>query len=148
MERGLDDVGESLGVLEVTNGNSQDAALILADLSGLHNDRLMYIRNGMQATMRHIPPGQYRIMFQTGEKWDEIAESFQCAYATAVFDKTESFTEDERADGVEYSRLSITLHKVVGGNVRSRPIAKQAFARRRQLKGAQTNRQPLPAIKP
>lgn len=68
-----------------------------------------------------------------------MIESFLCAYGTAVFDKTESFTEEERANGIEYSRLGITLHKVVGGNARSSRIAKQAFARRRQPKGAQTN---------
>jgi len=123
--------GEGYGMLEVTNGNSQDAAVILADLAGIHDDRLMYIRSGMQATMRSIPPGQYRIKFQTGKNWDEDAESFLCVYGTAIFDKTESFTEEERADGIEYSRLSITLHKVVGGNARSSPIAKQAFARKR-----------------
>jgi hypothetical protein len=133
--------GGGHGIFEVNNGNSEDAAVILADVTGLHDDRLMYIRGGMRATMSSIPPGKYRIMFQTGKNWDESIEDFQCVYGTEAFDRTESFTEEERAWGTEYSRLSITLHKVIGGNARSSPIPKQAFARKRPLQpnGLQTN---------
>jgi hypothetical protein len=126
--------GEGHGKLVVTNGNSQDAAVILADLASNQDDRLLYVRSGMQATMAGISPGQYRIKFQIGKNWDEVAENFQCATGTAVFDKTESFTEEERGDGIEYSRLSITLHKVVRGNARSSPIPRQAFIRRHLAK--------------
>lgn len=127
-------VGEGHGILEVTNGNSQDAAVILADLTGQQDGRLMYVRNGMQATMTRISPGRYRIMFQVGKNWDESSETFRCVTGTAAFDQTESFKEEERADGIEYSRLRITLHRVVGGNARSSPIAKPMFVRRRLSK--------------
>jgi hypothetical protein len=130
-EPGYEPGGESHGRLVVTNGNSQDAAVILADLAAQEDGRLMYIRSGMQATMTGILPGQYQIMFQTGKNWDERAENFRCVADTALFDKTESFTEDERPDGIEYSRLSITLHKVAGGNARTRSIAQQSFVRKR-----------------
>jgi hypothetical protein len=123
--------GDGHGSLVVTNGNPQDAAVLLADQAGQQDDRLMYVRSGMQATMTGIPPGQYQIKFQIGKNWDERAEQFRCVIGTDVFDKTRSFTEEERADSIEYSRLSITLHKVVGGKARTSAIAQQAFVRRR-----------------
>lgn len=42
-------------------------------------------------------------------------------------ERTQYFTEEERANGIEYSRLTITLHKVVEGNARSSPITKQGI---------------------
>jgi hypothetical protein len=119
------------GTLAVTNGNLQDAAVILADQADQGDDRLMYIRSGQQATMTGILPGQYRIKFQIGKGWDKRAEQFLCVTSTDVFDKTKSFTEEERANGIEFSRLSITLHKVVGGNARTSAIDHRAFVRRR-----------------
>jgi hypothetical protein len=133
-EPGLLLASDGHGRLVVTNGNPQDAAVLLADQAGQQDDRLMYVRSGMQATMAGIPPGQYRIKFQIGKNWDERVEQFRCVTGTAVFDKTKSFTEAERADGIEYSRLSITLHKVVGGNARTSAIAQQCFVRRRTYK--------------
>jgi hypothetical protein len=82
--------------------------------------------------MRNIPAGQYRIMFQTGSSWDPSEERFRCPVGTAVVDKTEVFTEEQQLDGTEYSRIRITLHKVVRGAASTSPIAKQAFARRRR----------------
>jgi hypothetical protein len=132
---------EGHGKLNVTNGNADYAAVILASDSAQVTDWLVYVRAGMSATMNRIPTGTYRLMFQIGGTWDDMEETFKCASATGVFDRAAAFEEQEKADRVEYTEISITLHKLIGGNARtlafaSEPIspAPQRFRRVHELR--------------
>jgi hypothetical protein len=123
--------GEGHGTLNVTNGNADDAAVILASDSAQVTDRLVYIRAGTSATMNRIPKGTYRLMFQIGRTWDDKTETFKCANATGVFDSAAAFDEEEKSDRVEYTEISITLHKLIGGNARTSALPQSQFHRRR-----------------
>jgi hypothetical protein len=123
---------EGHGTLTIINGNSEDAAVIISNSALDGFDRLVYVRAGMTATMEAMSPGQYHMIFQTGRGWDEQAEDFKCASGTWSFDRTASFEEEETADGIEYSDISVTLHKLVDGNARTTRIDPTAFRRRRR----------------
>jgi hypothetical protein len=123
---------EGHGKLNITNGNAEDAAVILASTTTLTTDRLVYVRADMSAPMTGITTGQYRMMFQIGRVWDDQAEAFRCVSATGVFDSLAVFEEHEKSDGVEYTEISITLHKLVGGNARTSILPKEHFRRRRR----------------
>jgi len=118
--------------LTVTNGNPEDAAVTVSNVVPKSDDRLMYVRAGMTAIMGGFAPGQYRVVFQIGKEWDEQAEAFNCVSGTSVFDRTASFEEAETANGVEFSNIRVTLHKLVGGNARTTPVDPTAFRRRRR----------------
>jgi hypothetical protein len=120
------------GTLTISNGNSEDSAVILSNSAMDSDDRLMYIRAGMTAIIRNIPPGQYRIQFQIGKSWDAEAERFRCVIATAMFDRTASFEENETEHEIQYADIQITLHKLSGGNARTTSITPAAFLRRRK----------------
>lgn len=128
------------GELTVVNGNSEDAAVILAGepatpAFGVETpDRLFHVRARMEATISEIPPGRYRIKFQIGKNWDSEAETFQCLSATAMFDQGEDFKEEKTEKGVRSSSIRVTLHRVVGGTARTRPINAGAFRRRRKIR--------------
>jgi hypothetical protein len=119
------------GKLTVVNGNSDDAGVILSSSVPETPDRLFYVRAGMEATISGIAPGRYRIKFQIGKYWNPNEEVFQCVSATAVFDKEETYEEQETETDVEYSHVHLTLHRVVGGKARTTPLASTAFRRRR-----------------
>lgn len=121
------------GELTVVNGNSEDAAVILSNSAVETPDRLFYVRAGMEAKITEIPPGRYRVMFQTGKKWDSESERFQCVLATKIFDRGEAFEEQRTETDVQYSHIRLTLHKVVGGNARTAPLDPSAFQRRRRI---------------
>jgi hypothetical protein len=129
-ESAYEGVVQGFGKLTIINGNSEDAAVILASSAPQNPDRLIYIRAGMEATLTEIPPGQYRVKFQIGKIWDPEAEVFQCVLATAIFDQEDTFEEEKTETGVQYSDVHLTLHKVVGGNVRTTPMDRSAFRRR------------------
>lgn len=116
--------------MTVNNGNSDDAVVMLSGSDVDATDRLFYVRAGMEATMTEITPGRYRIKFQIGKNWDSEGEVFRCVPTTAIFDHEESFEERETEVDVQYSHVHITLHKVVGGNARTRPLDPNAFRRR------------------
>jgi hypothetical protein len=85
----------TLGELPQNQGreqlHSEDAAVILSNSAVETPDRLFYVRAGMEAKITEIPPGRYRVMFQTGKKWDSESEIFQCVLATKIFDRGEAF---------------------------------------------------------
>lgn len=116
--------------LRISNGNTEDAAVLIANATAETSDRLIYIRAGMTAAMGRIAPGQYRLTFQLGRDWDARAEGFRCASSTSIFDRLASFEERETDKGVEYSTVEITLHKLAGGNAHTSPVATAAFRRR------------------
>ncbi len=131
---------QGYGKLIVTNGNSDDAALIVSDAAAVLDDRLIYVRAGMTTTMNGIPPGQYRLTFQIGKGWDAATENFRCVNATAVFDQMTSFAERNVSDRLEYSEVSVTLHKLVGGNAHTTRVSPAVFRRRRTALAPQTVR--------
>jgi hypothetical protein len=120
------------GELTIRNGNSLDAAVIIENSAPDGNDRLVYVRAGLETTIMSIPPGQHRLKFQIGSDWDKQAEHFGCVSATAIFDRTASYEERETAKGIEYSTVQVTLHKVVDGNAYTTPIDPAAFRRGRR----------------
>jgi hypothetical protein len=124
--------GEGHGTLKIINGNSEDAAVILSNVKTDDDDRLVYVRAGMTATLDAIEVGEYRMIFQIGRVWNDETEEFGCPIATAAFDQVASFEEHDKPDRIQYTEISITLHKLVGGNARTTAIARRAFHRRRK----------------
>jgi hypothetical protein len=131
-ELAVEGTNEGHGKLTIINGNSEDAAVILASAETGTDDRLVYVRADSTATLDGVVPGQYRMKFQIGKDWDGQAEQFRCVSATAEFDRAASFEELEKSDGIEYTEIRITLHKLRGGNARTTRIARSAFHRRRK----------------
>jgi hypothetical protein len=121
------------GKLTVNNGNSDDAAVMIASPDPDTPDRLFYIRAGMEATMAEILPGRYQIKFQVGRIWEP--ESCKCVLATAIFEREESFEEQrietDAGTELQYAHIHLTLHEVLGGNARTTPISPNAFRRRK-----------------
>jgi hypothetical protein len=132
-ESDYDHTVKGYGELTVVNGNSEDAAVIVSNSAVETPDRLFFVRAGMEAKITEIPPGRYRVMYQTGKNWDSESERFQCVLATAVFEGPKVFEEQETETDVRYSHITLTLHKVVGGNARTTPLGPSAFRRRRRI---------------
>ncbi len=76
--------------------------------------RMVSVPNGRSATV-NVSGGRYQIFVRYG------------AGPNYSYSKGESFTVEEDAGG--YSEITITLHKVAGGNYGSRPSNKEEFDR-------------------
>lgn len=124
--------GNGHGELTITNGNrEEDAAVIVANSTEDTDDRLIFVRAGMVATMRQITPGQYKLTFQFGLSWDSQKEDFVCDRYTKVFDQPVFFTETRDPDGIGYHELHITLTPVPNGKAATTRVNDALFRRRR-----------------
>jgi uncharacterized protein (TIGR03000 family) len=119
-------------IVAVDNGTATDAVVKVIRLNGEERMvRNFYVPHGKQFSAEKIPPGRYVLRVAFGIDWDATARKFS---ADRSFSETEAFdvTEEETAGEIIYSRITITLHKVVDGNFKSDPIDEDAFSRTKE----------------
>jgi hypothetical protein len=117
------------GELEVQNGTSDDAVISLYDLAGDETIREVYVKANHAVQMKEIPVGTYRLAYMAGLDWDEGDATFRCDPDYAEFERNFVFTEETNQQGVQYHAVTVTLHRVVGGNVRTKRISRKEFLR-------------------
>jgi hypothetical protein len=124
-----EDVGANgYGELTVDNGTAEDA---VARLSGTGDDTLrwFFVKAHSAAHVAQIPKGTYRLTFTTGLNWVESEETFSWHPSYTEFERPFEFDEQRNSEGVQYHRISVTLHPVAFGNIRTRPITREEFLR-------------------
>ncbi len=122
------DVGTSgHGVLEVQNGTNEDAVLSLYDSATDETIREVYVQARHSIRIKRIPVGTYQLVYTAGLDWDGSAAIFRCDPDYAQFERDFAFTEERDQEGVQYHSITVTLHPVVGGNVRTKKISRQEF---------------------
>ncbi len=124
-----DDNGTTgLGKLTVENGTASDAVVRLVDTNNNSTVRWFYVQSKAAATVGGIEPGIYALMYTSGADWDEAADEFRVEPNYSAFER--QFTYSETPDGeniTKYKTISVTLHAVPSGNVRTRHISRQEF---------------------
>lgn len=125
----VNDVGISgLGKLTVENGTALDAAVRLSNSYTQETARWFYVWATATVTVDKIEPGTYALMYTTGADWDEETDEFRKGSDYSVFER--QFTYLETPDGgntTKYTTITVTLHAVPSGNVRTRHISRQEF---------------------
>lgn len=120
---------EGHSTLTVENGTETDALVrVIRIKSGEHLIRNFYIAAGSSFTAETVPPGHYVLRVAFGKDWNDTERRFNVRRS---FSQTEYFdiTEEEDSGGVTFSRMRITLHKVLNGNFKSHPISEEEFWR-------------------
>ncbi len=124
------DVGTTgYGVLGVQNGTNEDAVLSLYDSATDEKVRVreIYVEARHSVRMKNIPMGTYELAYTRGLDWvsDDI---FRCGDQDyAQFERQFVFTEERDQEGTHYDSITVTLHPVVGGNIRTKRISRQEF---------------------
>lgn len=116
------------GVLEVQNGTSEDAVLSLYDPAADETVREAYVQAKHSFRMKGVPMGTYELAYTTGLDWDTDGEIFRCGDPDyAQFERRFAFTEERDQEGIQYKTITVTLHPVIGGNVRTKRISREEF---------------------
>lgn len=126
----MPDVGTNgYGVLEAQNGSTEDAVLTLYDSAADETIREVYVAAKHSVRMEGIPEGTYELAYTHGLDWDGD-DKFRCGDQDyAQFERQLAFTEERDQEGVRYKTITVTLHPVVEGNVRTKKISRQEFLR-------------------
>ena len=116
--------------LTIKNGGSSDAIICLYSVSGDRTTRNEYVRKSSNYTISNIPQGEYKIRVFYGNDWNPTLENscgkkgnFETDINFSEFDRTEYFEDSERG----FTKATITLYTVVGGNASSSSIDQSKF---------------------
>jgi hypothetical protein len=99
-------------------------------LSDDRNDqtvRWFFVRAHTSAHMVHIPPGTDRLAFTTGLNWVESDDSFSWHPSYSEFERPLTYSEERDSEAIQYHKISVTLHTVPSGNVKTRAISREEF---------------------
>lgn len=130
------DGNAGLSDLTVNNGTGQDAVVKLVSSADNRAYRVVYVRAGDIWTIGKIAQGTYRLLVLQGGGWESDRERFQDEVSCREFDNPLTFVETRTSSPTSsgdteiethWSKQRVTLHKVIGGNVRTHPIAQEAF---------------------
>ncbi|GAA3022106.1 hypothetical protein [Streptosporangium longisporum] len=108
------------GSLEVRNGNPQDAVVIMT--RGGRKAVGVYVRKKSNFKIQGVRDGNYKIFYTFGEDWDAKARTFTRSCDFQQFGKSVRFTTVTTATQIRWSTWRITLHSVVGGNVKPKKV--------------------------
>ncbi|MFG2094999.1 hypothetical protein [Streptomyces sp. NPDC048612] len=114
-----------LGRLTVNNGTSSDAVVTLT--RGGRTAFSVYVRKGSKATVRSVNSGSYTVYFTTGEDWNGAKDSFTRGCSFEKFDDRANFRTVRVTGGTQYTVLTFTLNKVVGGNASTSTVPPGEF---------------------
>lgn len=124
------DVGtDGNGKLAVENGTNEDAVVRLSQLATAQTLRWFFVQAHRSAHVARIPDGSYRLAFTTGLNWVESEDTFSWHPSYAEFERTFEYREQRDSERVQYKSISVTLHPVPYGNVRTKPITRDEFLR-------------------
>lgn len=115
------------GVLRVENGTNQDADVRLFDSETNQVIRCFFVRAGDSAQVGEIPERTYVLRYSSGLDWDDREREFRWNPYYHQFEKEFVYTEVRVGNTVEYHDMSVTLHTVTGGNVRTHSISREQF---------------------
>lgn len=113
------DVGiDGRGELKVNNGTAEDAEIILYNVERDEQTRDVNVKAHNLFQITGIPVGTYELKYALGPACYQFERSF---------DYIEQRTEEADRVRINYKEISVTLHPVVGGNVRTKQISRSDF---------------------
>ena len=124
-----EDIGTNgYGKLTVDNGTTEDAVVRLSGIAD-NTLRFFFVKARSSAHAAQIPGGVYRLKFTTGLNWAESEDTFSWHPSYNEFERTFEFNEQRDSEGVHYHSISVTLHPVAFGNIRTKAITREDFLR-------------------
>ncbi|QIQ06466.1 hypothetical protein [Streptomyces liangshanensis] len=114
-----------LGRLTIKNGTSSDAVVTLT--KGQRTNFTVYIRKGKDATVRRVADGAYNVYFASGTDWNSSKRSFTRDCSFQKFDDKADFDTRQVSGGTQYTILTFSLQKTVGGNATTSEVPEAEF---------------------
>jgi len=118
------------GKLTVENGTSSDAEI---RLKSIDESYIFYIQGNHDVVVENVPDGNYQVLYESGEDWDDLSKDFTRNQSFFEFNDSLNFqtTQTEESDGTheETTIYTLTLHPVLNGNAEKHSISKAEFGR-------------------
>ena len=123
-----DDIDSSgHGELSISYQTSLDAVVRLYDRLTLETVRWFFVNARGSFTVKSIPEGDYNLAYSLGLDWANSEDAFRWNPSYHQFEKAIIYSEQTDKSGIQYKDISVTLHPVKGGNVRTKSISRSEF---------------------
>ncbi|WP_254407461.1 hypothetical protein [Streptomyces sp. GMY02] len=114
-----------LGQLTIRNGTSSDAVISLT--RGKRTVFTVYVRKDSKTTVRRVKDGSYTVYFTSGTDWNASKKSFTRDCSFEKFDDKADFRTVEVSGGTQYTVLTFSLAKTIGGNATTSEVPADEF---------------------
>ncbi|HUZ45471.1 MAG TPA: hypothetical protein VMW54_02415 [Terriglobia bacterium] len=117
--------------LEIDNGTDGDAVIRVVEGGTNQTVRLFYVRSGESYKLRNIEPGDYEVMWETGNGWVSFCKTFAHDVGYSRFRTPLSFTMgwSEKQERPYCDGTGVTLYEVPEGNIKKKVISRNEFLR-------------------
>lgn len=117
------------GKFTAKNGTDDDAVVRLSDVATDQTIRWFFVQAGSSADVGQIPQGSYRVSFTTGLNWIESEDRFSWHPDYREYDRIFEYSVRRDSEGAPYkaTAITVTLHSVPFGNVRTKRITREEF---------------------
>lgn len=125
-------LGEDTGIsghgkLFISNQTSLDAVVRLYNRSTLETIRWFFVKSHGSFSVDSIPEGDYNLAYSLGLDWVDSEDAFRWNPSYHEFEKEFIYSEQRDTSRIQYDEISVTLHPVMGGNVRTKDISRSEF---------------------
>ena len=111
------------GELSINNGSDSDAILKLVNIATNKSVLTVYIKARSVYDIAKISDGNYKVLFNLGNDWNDQLKAFNQNSGYEVFEENLDFL----TTNTKYSTFSITLNPVVGGDARTSDVKPEDF---------------------
>ena len=119
------------GKLTLDNGLAEDAYVKLVSNGKLA--AAFYVRSHEQFTYSTIPDGTFSVLYCTGYGWDGTARNFTRGRHARRYDEPIGYATRQERDSTGITTytdtVTLTLHKVIGGNAKASDTSLEEFDR-------------------
>ncbi|MFE4829785.1 hypothetical protein [Streptomyces sp. NPDC056672] len=114
-----------LGQLTIRNGTGSDAVISLT--RGGRTAFTVYVRKNADTTVRRVRDGSYTVYFTSGSDWNSGKKSFTRDCSFEKFDDKADFRTVQVSGGTQYTVLTFSLAKTIGGNATTSEVPADEF---------------------
>ncbi|MDX3854581.1 hypothetical protein [Streptomyces sp. AK02-01A] len=119
--------GRGSGLGRLTIKNSTDSDTVVSLTRGERTAFTVYIRKGSSTTVRRVRDGSYSVYFTAGADWNSSKRSFTRDCSFEKFDDKADFRTVQVSGGTQYTVLTFSLAKTIGGNATTSEVPEDEF---------------------
>lgn len=119
------------GKLEISNGTSHDAVAKLVSVITDKSVFNVYIKAKSTYTITDINDGNYKLVFNLGNNWDELNKKFLVGNSYEMFEELFDYSTTISQEGdyeyTNYGTFRVTLNPVLNGDAKTNPVNPDTF---------------------
>jgi len=119
------------GNLEISNGTNHDAVAKLVSVITDKSVFNVYIKAKSTYTITDINDGNYKLVFNLGNNWDELNKKFLVGNSYEMFEEFFNYYTTVSQEGdyerTRYKTFKVTLNPVLNGDAKTNPVNPDTF---------------------